>query len=130
MRKMMLVCVCLVLVVALSAGCAPSVKGIAGTWVRINGDDSTYGYALRFSSDGRFWCTPDLHDAPPRKLDAAFAQMNEYITATYSIADADTILLSAVVLFGTLDGEIDYALDGDVLIFDGGTYRRLTGFYA
>lgn len=124
MRKTIVLVIILVFVFAMS-GCGNKNANLVGDWAVVSQGTSRFGYMLRFERDGRMYCAPEMNSGTIRSIDEEFRRTSSYYSLNYKIKDSKTLEL-AVTIFGVeIILKVDYKIDGDSLIFDGGTYRRL-----
>ena len=107
------------------AGCGSKNANLVGDWAVVSRGTSRFGYALRFERDGRMYCVPENDSGAVRSIDEEFRRMCGYYSLNYKIKNSQTLELTVTVFGAEATLKVDYQIDGDVLIFDGGTYRRL-----
>ena len=117
----------IVIIVMLSfAGCAGKSAQLAGDWEIVSGSVERFGRYMRFCRDGSMYCTPGLTGSDViRSIEDEFNQMSKYYAIEYRIRKNGTAELAIEVLGAMATTEVAYTLDGDVLIFDGRTYKRI-----
>jgi len=122
--------VCLLL--SLTACGGGNKKEIVGTWELVDKETETeYGLGLEFTKDGklRYGLTEDVLEELAGGEDAedALAGLDMLMTIEYKIKSDTQMEITMKALFGLAKEKVtvNYALDGDMLTFDGATYQRV-----
>ena len=136
MKKVLIAALILSLVLCLTACGGSNKKDIVGTWHIVDEETATeYGIGIEFTKDGklRYGLTEDvllgLTDGEADSDDWADAMegLELLMNIEYKIK-SDTemeVTISAFMGLGKESTIIPYELNGDTLIFDGGTYSRV-----
>ncbi len=130
MKKVILVL--LVVVLAVSA-LACGNNAIVGKWALADGDGGDYGAGIEFTKDGKLQMNLNFGDG--EALGVSSAEWEEAMDALsmlaeikYKVKNDSMIELEAgafMGLGGTEKMEVEYSLNGDTLVFDGSTYKRV-----
>ena len=108
------------------AGCTGSSAKLNGDWEIVSGSVERFGSYLRFNKDGSMYCTPGLKGGDVIKsIEDEFNKMSKYYAIEYHARKNKKMELTIEVLGAKVTTEVAYTLDGDVLIFDGRTYKRI-----
>lgn len=124
--KRLRIFVCVMMLVLSLAACSSKQAELVGDWVLVQGD-SRFGSVLRFTEDGALLFAPALHSADnTTDINTALAQMLAYYEIAYQVKNDKTIELTITIFSASLEMDVSYSQNEDVLIFDDATYRRIT----
>ncbi len=127
MKKLTVIILALCLLLLLSA-CGGNKKDIVGTWHIVDEATQTeYGLGIQFEKDGtlRYGLTEEMFGENVSEDD--LAALDILMKMEYKIK-SDTEMEITMKAFMGLAKEkvtVTYSLDGDTLVFDGGTYTRV-----
>ncbi len=120
-----LLCILLIVALFVLGGCVSPSEDLVGDWILIYGE-SEFGYLLRFEKDGAMLCTPGIANGSEAKDHAkALEAMADYMTITYTVKNFKTVVLTVQVFSTSIQLDIDYQRQDDVLIFGTGTYLKV-----
>lgn len=126
MKKIAVLIVAIVFVAVLT-GCSGRDAQIVGDWEIVLENAERFGRYLRFEKSGAMYCTPGIgKNDTVRNIEDEFKRMADYYEISYSAKKNRVVELTITVFGEKVTVAVEYAVDGDVLIFDGKTYRRLT----
>jgi len=132
MKKIMAMCMIIVVVLSFSACKSANEKAIVGTWKVVDTETETeYGLGLEFSKDGklRYGLTEDVFKglAEGEDVDEAMAGLDALMSIEYKIKSDTEMEITAKALLGLAkeSDTVEYSLDGDSLVFDGAKYTRV-----
>jgi uncharacterized SAM-binding protein YcdF (DUF218 family) len=108
------------------SGCEDRKARLIGDWTLVSEGGGRFGYMLRFEKSGAMYCMPGLTGGVSvRSVDEEFGRMRRYYSIYYNVKTDRIIELRINVFDNDITLEIDYSVDGDVLVFDGTAYRRI-----
>jgi len=110
-------------------------KQLVGVWEATNTESSkTYGASLEFTKDGKLKMGVDLSalsdatgvDLSSKELNQTLDIIGSLYEVEYKIINDHTIEVKTKAFFGlaTEKHEVEFSLDGDMLRFDDGIYKR------
>ncbi len=127
MKKLTAIILAMLLLLLLSA-CGSSKKDIVGTWHIVDETTQTeYGLGIQFEKDGtlRYGLTEEMfgEDVTEEEL----AALDFLMKMEYKIKSDTEMEITMKALMGLAKEKVTvtYSLDGDTLVFDGGTYTRV-----
>lgn len=126
-KKILAVIMAAALVLALAACGGGNKKNIVGSWELTDGESTTFGLGFTFEKDGKLILgIPGMEGSD--EYSDVMAGLGAIMSMKYKIKSDSVIEVTMSALMG-LGGketiEVAYSLDGDTLVFDGATYRRL-----
>ena len=146
MKRIFVAMLCLLLALPLCTACGnASQRTLEGVWELTDGEDMGYGFGLKFNKDGTMYyglSSTDMEgngamnakggvDVSPmsdEEWEALFEGLGMLYTISYK-AKSDTEMDITIKVRDGLGGKestvVEYQLDGDTLMFDGATYRRV-----
>lgn len=134
MRKITACILVMLMAVSLTACGGGNKKDIIGTWQIVDEETSTeYGFGIEFTKDGklRYGLTQDmiqaLSDSDDKDAQEALEGLDMLMSIDYEIKSDTEMEVTVSALFGLAKEStmIPYQLDGDILDFDGATYKRV-----
>ena len=128
MKKILAFALALVMILTLAACGSGNKKAIVGSWELTDGESATFGLGFTFEKDGTLTLgIPGLEDSD--EYADVMKGLGAIMSMKYKIKSDSVIEVTMSALMG-LGGketiEVSYSLNGDTLVFDGATYKRLT----
>lgn len=135
MKRIFVAMLCLLLALPLCTACGnASQRTLVGVWELTDGEDTGYGFGLKFNKDGTMYYGLSSTDMEgngamnDEEWKALFEGLGMLYTISYK-AKSDTEMDITIKVRDGLGGKestvVEYQLDGDTLMFDGATYRRV-----
>lgn len=131
MKRIFAIILAILMLFSLVACKSANEKALIGVWRLTDSETETdYGLGIEFTKDGkiRYGLTEEVFEglSEGEDVDDALAGLDMLMKIKYKVISDTEIKITASALFGLAKESetVEYALNGDTLVFDGATYTR------